>query len=188
MRHTILNKMMIVMIAAAAFGLGNAAAATNGTASVSDAEIAKKLSHEIRMYPRYTMFDNISFSVFEGRVELVGQVSAPYKKTDLGRIALHVAGVTSLANDLQLLPLSPMDDRLRVQVARAIYRDPVLSAYGLQAVAPIRIIVNNGHVTLEGIVRTEMEKKMAGMQAGAAGLSVGPVTNNLLVENPAQSN
>jgi hyperosmotically inducible periplasmic protein len=125
------------------------------------------------MYPRYTMFDNISFSVFQGRVELVSEVSAPYKKTDLDRLAQHVAGVTSLAIDLQVLPVSPLDDRLRVQVARAIYRDPVLSAYGLQPVPQIHTIANNGHVTLEGMVRSEMEKKMAASSLGQPGSASG---------------
>lgn len=183
MRHTILNKFMF---AAVAFGLGIAAAATNNTGSASDADIAKKLTHEIRMYPRYSVFDNVNFSVDEGRVELLGEVSQPYKKADLGRIAQRVPGVTSLSNDLKVLPLSPMDNRLRLQVARAIYRDPVLSRYGMQPVPPIHIIVDNGHVTLEGVVSTDMEKNVAGMRAAAAGLSFGQVTNNLRVENPSR--
>ena len=70
------------------------------------------------------------------------------------------------------------------QVARAIYRDPVLSRYGIQAVPPIHIIVDNGHVTLEGVVNTEMEKNVAGIRASGAGLSFGQVTNNLQVERP----
>ena len=78
-----------------------------------------------------------------------------------------------------------MDNRLRMQVARAIYRDPVLSRYGMQSVPPIHIIVDNGHVTLEGVVSTEMEKNVAGIRASGAGLSFGQVTNNLRVENPS---
>ncbi|HLY18248.1 MAG TPA: BON domain-containing protein [Bryobacteraceae bacterium] len=182
MSYTILRKLAL---AAAVLGLGIAGAATKGPVSASDAEIAKKLTHEIRMYPRYGIFDDIRFSVDEGRVELLGDVSEPYKKADLGRIAQHVPGVTSLSNELKVLPLSPMDNRLRLQVARAIYRDPVLSLYGLQPVPPIHIIVDNGHVTLEGVVRTDMEKNVAGLRAAGAGLSFGPVVNNLQVENPS---
>ena len=173
------------MIAAAMLGLGIAGAATNDITSTSDADIAKKLTHEIRMYPRYSMFDNVSFFVDECRVQLLGEVNEPYKKSDLERIALHVPGVTSLSNELKVLPLSPMDNRLRLQVARAIYRDPVLSRYGMQPVPPIHIIVDDGHVTLEGVVSTDMEKNVAGLRAGAAGLSFGQVTNNLRVENPS---
>jgi len=185
MRHTILNRFIIV---GALFGLGIAGATTttNGTVPVPDAVIVKKLTHEIRMYPRYSIFDNVSFAVNEGRVELLGAVSQPYKKADLGRIAQRVPGVVSLSNDIKVLPVSPMDNRLRWQVARAIYRDPVLSQYALQAVPPIHIIVDNGHVTLEGVVRTDMEKNVAGLRAAGAGLSFGQITNNLRVENPSR--
>ncbi|HTQ54644.1 MAG TPA: BON domain-containing protein [Bryobacteraceae bacterium] len=181
MRLNILNKFMI---AAAALGVTIGFAATSDNVSAPDAVIAQKLTHEIRMYPRYSIFDNISFFVDEGRVELIGEVSEPYKKADLGRIAQRIPGVTSLSNELRVLPVSPMDNRLRLQVARAIYRDPVLSRYGIQALPPIHIIVDNGHVTLEGAVSTEMEKNVAGLRAAAAGLSFGPVQNNLTVEHP----
>jgi hyperosmotically inducible protein len=182
MRRSILNKFMI---AAAVLSLGIAAAATGDTVSPSDAVIAKKLTHEIRTYPRYSIFDNIGFFVDEGRVELLGEVSEPFKKADLGRIAQRIPGVTSLSNELKVLPLSPMDNRLRMQVARAIYRDPVLSRYRMEPVPPIHIVVDNGHVTLEGVVSTDMEKNVAGLRASGAGLSFGQVTNNLHVENPA---
>jgi len=182
MTHTIFNKLII---AAAALGLGIAGAATTNTITASDADIAKKLTHEIRMYPRYSIFDNISFSVNEGRVDLLGEVSQPYKKADLERIAQRVPGVSSLTSEIRVLPVSPMDNRLRLQVANAIYRDPVLSYYGMQALPPIHIIVENGHVTLAGVVRTEMEKNVAGLRAAAAGLSFGAVVNNLQVENPS---
>jgi hyperosmotically inducible periplasmic protein len=179
------NKFNKLMIAAAVLGLGVAAAATSDTMSASDAAIAKKLTHEIRMYSRYSIFDNVGFVVNEGRVELLGEVNEPFKKADLGRIALHVPGVTSLSNELKILQPSPMDNRLRMQVARAIYRDPVLSRYGMGPVPPIHIIVDNGHVTLEGVVSTDMDKNVAGLRANGAGLSFGQVTNNLHVENPS---
>jgi hyperosmotically inducible protein len=182
MSRTILTKFMI---AAAVLGLSIAAAATNDTVSASDAAIIKKLTHEIRMYPRYSIFDNIGFFVDEGRVELLGEVSEPFKKSELGRIAQRVPGVASLSNELKVLPLSPMDNRLRLQVARAIYRDPVLSGYSFQPVPPIHIIVDNGHVTLEGVVRTDMEKNVAGLRAAGAGLSFGQITSNLHVETRA---
>jgi hyperosmotically inducible protein len=183
MRVKILNKFMM---AAALGSLAIGMAATTDTVSAPDAVIAQKLTHEIRMYPRYSVFDNISFLVTEGRVELVGEVSEPYKKADLGRIAQRVSGVTSVSNELKVLPLSPMDDRLRQQVARAIYRDPLFSSYALQPLPPIHIIVENGHVTLEGVVRTDMEKNAAGLRASAAGLNFGAVQNNLQVEKPSR--
>ena len=92
----------------------------------------------------------------------------------------------SVTNELEVLTTSFSDDRLRVQVARAIFRDPVLSRYSMQAVPPIHIIVDNGHVTLEGVVNNEMEKNVAGIRASGAGLSFGQVINNLQVERPSK--
>jgi osmotically-inducible protein OsmY len=70
-----------------------------------------------------------------------------------------------------------------LRIARAIYSDPALSRYAIQAIPPIHIIVNNGHVTLDGVVNNDLEKQVAGMRASTAGLSFGPVVNNLRVEN-----
>jgi hyperosmotically inducible periplasmic protein len=146
--------------------------------------VAKEVRHEIVMYPHYSIFDDIKFRVDQGRVELVGAVTQPYKKSDLGKIVQKVPGVASVTNDLKVLPLSDMDERLRLQIARAIYGDPNLSTLAFQALPPIHIIVDNGHVTLEGVVNTVLQKQVAGMRAGTTGLSFGPVTNNLVVENP----
>lgn len=169
---------------AAVFSLGLASA---GTVVVSDSELAAKVTHEIRMYPHYTIWDNINFRVTNGNVDLLGEVSQPYKKSDLRNIIARLPGVKSVDNDLKVLPLSNMDDRLRVQVARAIFRDPALSRYAMGALPSIHIIVDNGHVTLEGVVGNQMEKNIAGIRANGAGLSFGPVVNNLQVEN-AKSN
>jgi len=161
------------------------AANTNPAGGSDDAQIAQKVAHEIRMYPRYTMWDNISVRVQNGEVDLQGQVSQPFKKADLGRLAQRVSGVRSVANEIEVLPNSFFDDRIRLAVARAIYRDPVLSRYAIQSVPPIHIIVDNGHVTLEGVVNSPMEKNVAGIRA-SQGLSFGQVTNNLQVENPGK--
>ncbi len=171
----------------AALSLGVAAAASTFTPASTDSEIAGKAAHEIRMYSRYSIWDNINLRVNNGILELTGQVSQPYKSADLQRIARRVPGVTGVTNDLKVLPTSFVDDRLRRQVASAIYRDPVLYRYSIQAVPPIHIIVDNEHVTLEGVVNTEMEKDVAGVRANSAGLSFGMVTNNLRVENPPKS-
>ena len=177
-------------LTSAALTLGALAgsAIANAPATVSDAQIAAKAGHEIRMYSRYSIWDNINLRVNNGNVELVGEVNEPYKKADLGRIVQHVAGVSSITNELKVLPLSPFDNQIRAQVARAIYRDPVLSRYSMQVVPPIHIIVDNGHVSLEGVVNNTMEKNVAGIRAGSAGLSLGPVVNNLRVENQTAKN
>ena len=173
-----LNLAMVLGLAA---GLASAHV-PNSTAT--DREIAEQAAREIRMYTRYTIWDHVEVGVREGMLELSGQVSQPFKRKDLERIVAKVPGVTSVANTLTVLPVSFYDDQLRIQVARAIYRDNVLSRYALQPVPPIHIIVNNGRVSLEGVVNNEMEKNIATMRASSAGLSFGPVVNNLRVERP----
>ncbi len=152
----------------------------------TDATITQKAIHEVRVYPRYSIFDNIELRVQDGNVDLIGAVSQPFKKDDLQRIMQHIPGVKSVTNELKVLPLSSFDDRIRMQVARAIYRDPVLSREGMGALPSIHIIVDNGHVTLEGVVATDMERNVAGIRANQAGLSFGPVVNHLVVENPSK--
>jgi len=150
----------------------------------TDEAIAAQVRHEVVMYPRYTIWDDVSFRVSGGQVELIGWVSQPYKKDDIERLVRHVPGVTSMSDQIKVLPLSTQDDRLRLQVARAIYRDPVFTRYAMMPLPTIHIIVDNGQVTLSGVVRTEMEKQVAGLRASTAGLSFGNVVNNLQVENP----
>jgi hyperosmotically inducible periplasmic protein len=171
-------------MAALLAGTGIAGAATISTPTVSDGETSATVAREIRMYPRYTIWDNVNLRVEDGHVELLGEVSQPFKREDLARVAQRVPGVRSVTNQLKVLPLSAHDDRLRMQVARAVYGDATLSRYAIRANPPIHIVVENGRVTLEGVVSTEMEKQVAGMRASAAGLSFGPVVNNLRVENP----
>ncbi|HZT31524.1 MAG TPA: BON domain-containing protein [Bryobacteraceae bacterium] len=172
-----------LLMAVALFGLGIAGATADTPGAATDAEIGQKLAHEVRMYPYYTIFDNIRLQVHNGQAELLGEVTQPWKKVDLGRIAQRLPGVTSVTNDLKVLPISDFDNRLRFQVARAIYRDPQLYRYGMGALPSIHIIVDNGHVTLEGVVASETDKNIAGLRANGAGLSFGAVTNNLRVEN-----
>jgi hyperosmotically inducible protein len=168
----------------AALMVAGAATGAAGNAPKSDAEIEKAVTHELRMYPRYTIWDDVNFRVANGQVELFGAVSQPFKKADMERIVSRVPGVTSLTSELKVLPLSSFDDRLRIQIARAIYGYPALSRYALGANPPIHIIVDNGHVTLTGWVNSDMDKQIAGMRASGAGLSFGAVTNNLQVEHP----
>ncbi len=181
------NKLLSKLALAAALFVGVAAAKSPVPVSYTDSDLANKVRHEIRMYPRYSIWDNIGFRVVNGNVDLTGQVSQPYKKSDLQKIVGGIPGVNAVTNDLEVLPLSPMDDQLRLRIARAIYRDPVLSRYAMDPLAPIHIIVDNGHVTLEGVVSTEMDKNIAGIRANGAGLSFGQVENNLRVETPSKA-
>src|SRR5882762_186151 len=111
------NFMKLLGLAATLALAGVAGATTAPAASYTDSEIAAKAAHEIRMYSRYTIWDNVNLRVHDGNLELIGQVSQPFKKQDLQRIVQRVPGVTSVTNELEVLPLSFNDDNLRQQVA-----------------------------------------------------------------------
>jgi hyperosmotically inducible periplasmic protein len=169
-----------LVFAAGAFG------ATAGVPATGDSAILAKAAHEIRMYSRYTIFDDVQLAVHEGNLEISGAVSQPFKKADMERLMKGVPGVASVTNRLDVLPLSSFDNDLRLRIARAVYSDPALSRYGIGAQPPIHIIVKNGEVRLEGVVNSNLEKVVAGQRANTAGLSFGPVVNNLQVEKAAK--
>ncbi|HEX3879585.1 MAG TPA: BON domain-containing protein [Bryobacteraceae bacterium] len=149
--------------------------------SASTDRITREVRHELVMLPYYGVFDNLAYSVNGGTVTLLGQVTNPTLKSDAGNAVKRIEGVTKVDNKIQVLPLSPMDDQTRRAVFRAIYSDPSLSRYAMQAVPPIHIIVNNGKVTLTGVVGTDMDKTLANTRANSVG-GVFSVDNELRVE------
>src|SRR5277367_6263783 len=150
--------------------------------------IIKEVHHELIMLPYYGVFDNLSYKVDpDGTVTLIGQVAKPVLKSDAGNAVKRIEGVEKVVNNIEVLPLSPSDDRIRRAAYRAIYGNSVLSQYQMRAVPPIHIIVKNGHITLEGVVAREMDKNIAGIQAnGVPGAF--SVTNNLVVEQQEKKN
>ena len=152
--------------------------------SVSDRawnRVEREVRHELVTLPSYGVFDNLAFQVDGGTVTLLGQVSRPTLKTDAERVVKSIEGVERVINRIEVLPLSPYDDRIRLATYRAIYGNTALNRYALQAVPPIHIIVKNGNVTLEGVVANEGDKNIAGIQANSVP-GVFSVTNNLRVE------
>jgi hyperosmotically inducible protein len=148
--------------------------------------IVKEVRHELVMLPYYGVFDNLSYKVDpDGTVTLLGQVANPVLKSDAEKAVKRIEGVEKVVNNLEVLPLSPNDDRIRRAAYRAIYGNSVLSQYQMRAVPPIHIIVKNGNITLEGVVAREMDKTVAGMQANGVHGAFS-VTNNLVVEEPAK--
>ena len=133
------------------------------------------------MLPYYGVFDNLSYRVDGSKVTLFGQVTRPTLKSDAENVVKKIEGVEKVDNQIEVLPLSPNDDRVRLAVYRAIYSKPQLQRYQLGAVPPIHIIVKNGNVTLEGVVANQGDKDVAGIAAnGVPG--VFSVKNNLMVE------
>jgi len=143
--------------------------------------LAKEVRHELVLLPYYTVFDDLSYRVDGSTVELSGQVTRPTLKSDAERVVKKIEGVSNVVNNIEVLPLSPNDDRIRVDVYRALYAgNSTLFRYSLGAVGSIHIIVENGNVTLVGQVDNEMDKDIANIRAnGVSGVFA--VTNNLVV-------
>lgn len=147
-----------------------------------ESRIAQKVRHELLMLPYYTIFDDVAFRVDGGTVTLMGAVTNPVLKSDAENVVKRIEGVTQVINNIKVLPLSPMDWQIRRAEFRAIYGDPQIGdRYGHQALPPIHIIVENGHVTLEGVVASEMDKNLINLRANSVP-GVFSVTNNLVVE------
>jgi hyperosmotically inducible protein len=152
------------------------------TGSPEENQIAKEVRHQLVMLPYFGVFDDLGFTVNGGTVTLVGEVTRPTLKSDAGNVVKRIEGVTNVVNNIEVLPLSPDDDRIRVATYRAVYGDPALSTrYGYRALPSIHIIVKNGHVRLEGVVANEGDKNIAGIRAnGVPGAF--SVENDLRVE------
>jgi osmotically-inducible protein OsmY len=142
--------------------------------------LAKEVRHQLVMLPWYSVFDNLAFQVDGDKVTLTGQVTRPTLKSDAEAAVKSIEGVASVVNNIEVLPLSSMDDQLRRALFRAIYSESGLQRYAVMAVPQIHIIVKNGNVTLEGIVDNEMDKNLANLRASQVP-NVFSVKNNLVV-------
>jgi hyperosmotically inducible protein len=148
----------------------------------NECRIAKQVRHELLMLPYYGVFDDLAFRIDGGTVTLLGEVTWPTLKSDAQNVVKRVEGVTNVINQIEVLPLSPMDNQIRRAEYRAIYGDPVLSTrYGFQALPSIHIIVKNGHVRLEGSVANQGDKNIVGIRAQGVP-NVFSVENDLQVE------
>jgi hyperosmotically inducible protein len=145
--------------------------------------ITKEVRHELLMLPYLDVFDYLAYKVEGYKVTLMGQVVRPSLKSDAENVVKGIEGVESVDNQIEVLPPSPMDDRIRQRLFRAIYGYGPLQKYALGVQKPIRIIVKNGQVSLEGVVDNETDKNLAGIRAnGVSGTF--KVTNNLNVVKP----
>ena len=142
--------------------------------------LAKEVRHQLVMLPWYSVFDNLAFRIDKDKVTLLGQVTRPVLRSDAEAAVKSIEGVASVKNEIEVLPLSPMDDQLRRAVYRAIYGEAGLNRYAVQAIPTIHIIVKNGNVTLEGVVDSEMDKNLANLRANQVP-NVFSVRNNLVV-------
>jgi hyperosmotically inducible periplasmic protein len=150
-----------------------------------DLRLADEIGREMTGYPKLTIFDDINATVENGAVVLSGRVTMPYKKDDLEKRIARIDGVRALRNDIGVLPVSTFDDQLRYRVARAIYGNPSFWNYAAMANPPIHIIVERGHVTLAGVVNSNVERMLA--RSLATGLGEFSVTNALRTDAEARA-
>jgi len=161
---------------------GNPSGAQNATGPQrSQDRISREVFHELITLPQLTIFDNLQYKVDGDKVTLMGQVRNAILKDSAEKSIKRIEGVDTVNNQIEVLPASGNDDRIRRQVARALFNDERLFRYSMGSVPPIHIIVKNGHVTLEGIVNSEADKNEANIKAnGVPG--VFSVQNNLQVQ------
>jgi len=149
-----------------------------GASQKAEDRLYREVRHELVMLPNLTLWDNLAYKVDGYKVTLLGQVRNASLKSEAESAVKHIEGVEQVDNQIQVLPPSPADDRIRVAVARSIFDAPGLFPYAMQSVPPIHVIVNGGHVTLEGVVNNEGDKNMAEIRAKQVP-GVFSVTNNL---------
>src|SRR5579862_1598220 len=146
----------------------------------SEERIIREVRHELLTLPYFGVFDYIAYKVNGSTVTLLGQVVRPVLKSDAENAVKHIEGVEKVDNQIEILPPSAMDDRLRIALFRAIYQYPPLQKYELGVQKPIRIIVKNGRVALEGVVDSDADKNLVNLRANSVPGIFG-VTNNLQV-------
>src|SRR5882757_5646052 len=139
----------------------------NQAPAAATERITKEVRHELLMLPYLGVFDNLAYKVDGYNVTLLGQVTRPTLKSDSENVVKRIEGVEHVDNQIEVLPPSPMDDRLRRQLYRAIYGYPSMQKYALGVQKPIRIIVKNGKVALEGVVDNEGDKNIANIRANS---------------------
>jgi hyperosmotically inducible protein len=146
-----------LLVALLLFGFANTAFAADRT----NADLFRDVSTQVNRYVYFTIFDSVHAEVDDGVVTLSGKVTMPYKASEIEKRIARLQGVKSVRNTISVLPVSTFDNGLRRQIARAIYAHPVLFKYGVGANPSIHVIVENGRVTLDGVIDHEMDKVIA---------------------------
>jgi hyperosmotically inducible periplasmic protein len=153
---------------------------------VLEAKLVKAISYD-RVGYGTTPFNAISVQVQGGTATLSGHAYGPVDAASAVALAANTPGVRNVINEVRVDPLSPMDDRSRLQLFRTIYGFPSLNKYALDPAKPIRISVENGNVTLYGVVDSQMDKDVAGIRANSVP-GIFKVTNDLqVVGNPEKN-
>ena len=181
MRKILSGAFAMVLLAGVALAQSTTAVtqSSSGEKKLQD-RVSREVYHELVMIPDLTIFDNLAYKVDGSNVTLLGQVRNPVIKSEAEASVKHIEGVQSVNNQIEVLPPSPNDDRIRRQVARALFNDDRLFPYSMGALPPIHIIVKGGHVDLQGQVNNEADKNEATIKANSVP-GVFSVKNNLQV-------
>lgn len=147
----------------------------------SNPALVQLVHRQLANLPYYGVFDNLAYQVNGTTVTLYGQVVRPVTKSDAESRVKHIEGVTKVVDNIEVLPLSPMDNALRVRVYRAVFSRGSMYRYAQGVIPSIHIIVDNGHVTLEGVVTSKQDSELAQIGANTVP-GVFSVTNNLRIE------
>lgn len=183
---TKLRNWTLVLAGAALFSPFAQAAISASQPKTGLTKMEAAVRHELVMLPWFGVFDNLEFKVEGSHVTLFGQVTRPTLKSSAENVVKGLEGVDSVTNEIEVLPLSPMDDRIRLATYRSIFGFGSMSRYAWGPVPPVHIIVKNGNVSLKGIVANETDKNIASIRANSVS-GVFSVNNDLRVESSARS-
>ena len=151
------------------------------TTVVTNPQLARQVRHELVTLPYYGVFDNLAYNINGSTVTLYGEVVRPTTRSSAEKRVRQVSGVSRVVNNIEVLPLSGFDDQIRIATYRSLARTAGLNRYLQGANPSLHIVVNNGHVTLEGVVANSSDKTLANMAARQV-TGTFSVTNNLRVE------
>jgi osmotically-inducible protein OsmY len=126
-----------------------------------DFQVLKEVATSVDRYTQFTIFDDVSASVKDGVVTLTGKVTMPYKRGDIEKRVAKIDGVRGVEDRIGVLPVSQFDDELRRRIARSIYGNANFWNYGIMPNPPIHIVVEHGHVTLTGVVQSNVDRMLA---------------------------
>jgi len=158
-----MNKGLRALVACVAImaPVGTAQAGAAQANPHKDFRIAHDVVASVNNYTQFTVFDDVSVGVEDGVVTLNGRVTMPYKRNEIEKRAAAVDGVREISNKISVLPVSSFDDDLRNRIARSIYGNSNFWDYAIMRNPPIHIIVERGHVTLTGVVRSNVDRMLA---------------------------
>ena len=149
-------------------------------------QLIKAAQKQVLGYPQFSIFDAVHMEIVDnGVIELTGKVTMPYKRDAIEKRVARADGVRQVINKIEVLPVSQFDDELRLRIARAIYSNPAFSTYGSMVNPPIHVIFERGHVTLEGVVLSEVDRMVA--RSIASSFPAFSVKNDLRTEAEAKA-